>query len=82
MVKLLLKFVAGVNVSPASRVFTSAIAPLAVQAPPTNVEVTEPEVPVFNDPAAGSDSVKLTVTFAQSTTMTTMKDRFSAVSSV
>ena len=33
IVKLLLKFAAGVNVSPASSVFTSAIAPLAVQTP-------------------------------------------------
>ena len=33
MVKVLLKLAAGVKVSPASRVLTSAIAPLAVQTP-------------------------------------------------
>ena len=33
MVKLLLKFSAGVNVSAASKVFTSALAPVAVHTP-------------------------------------------------
>ena len=84
MVKLLLKFSAGVYVSPASSVFTSAIVPLAVHTPvpALYVEVTEPEVPVSRLPAAGFDSVSVTVTFALSTSLTTISVRLSGVSSV
>ena len=68
--------------SPASSVFTSAIAPLAVHTPAAKVEVTSPEVAVFKLPAARSESVRVTVTLALSTSLTTMSVRLSAVSSV
>src|SRR6185503_5677881 len=59
IVKLPLKLAAGVKVRPARRMFTFAIAPLAVQTPVAAlyVEVTAPEVAVFKLPAVGSDSV-------------------------
>ncbi len=84
IVKFALKFAAGVNVTPASSAFTSAFAPAAVHTPvpALYVEVTDPEVPVLRLPAAVFDSVSVTVTFALSTSATTMSVRFSAVSSV
>ena len=82
MVKLLLKFSAGVKVTPASKALTSAIAPLAVHTPPANVEVTAPEVPVFKLPAATFERVRVAVMVALSTSLATMSIRFSAVSSV
>ena len=72
----------GLKVTPASRVFTSAVAPLAVHTPPTKVEVTAPDVPVVRLPAATSDKVSVTVTVALSTSVTTMLVRLSSVSSV
>ena len=82
--KLPLKFSAGVKVSPASRTFTSAIAPLALHTPVAAlyVEVTAPEVAVLKLPAAALDNVKLAVTAGLSTSLTTMSVRFSGVSSV
>src|SRR5258706_300036 len=58
IVKLALKFVTGVKMTPASSVFTSAIAPLAVHTPvpATYVDVTAFDVPVDSEPAAGFDS--------------------------
>jgi len=44
--------------------------------------VTSPEVAVFKLPAATSESVRVTVTLALSTSLTTMSVRLSAVSSV
>src|ERR1043166_4324733 len=84
IVKLLLKFEAGVNVRPASKTLTSARAPLAVQTPvpETYVDVTEPEVPVFKLPAAGLDRVNVAVTLALSASLITMSIRLSGVSSV
>ena len=82
MVKLLLKFWVGVKVTPASRVLTSAIAPVALHTPAANVEVTVPDVPVFKLPAATFDRVRVAVTLALSTSLATMSVRFSAVSSV
>ena len=84
MLKLLLKLAVGAKVRPASKTFTSAMAPLAVHTPvpATYVEVTVPEVVVFKLPAAVLDSVRVTVTLALSTSLTTMSARFSGVSSV
>ena len=84
MLKLLLKFAAGLNVTPASSAFTSATAPVAVHTPvpALYVEVTAPEVAVFNAPAAAFDSVSVAVTFGLSISLTTMSVRFSGVSSV
>ena len=70
------------KVTPASKVLTLAMAPLAVHTPPTNVEVTAPDVPVLRLPAATSDRVSVAVTFALSTSLATMLIRFNAVSSV
>src|SRR5688572_18417970 len=75
MVKLLLKFSAGVKVTAASSALTPAIAPLAVHTPPTKVEVTPPEDPVDSVPAAGLDSVKVAVMLSPSASATTMSVR-------
>ena len=84
IVKLLLKFNAGANVTPANKMLTSATAPEAVQTPvpATYVEVTAPEVPVLSVPAAVLESVNVAVTVAESTSVTTMSVRFNTVSSV
>ena len=84
IVKLLLKFNAGVKVTPISKVLTLATAPEAVQipVPATYVEVTAPDVAVLSKPAAVLDSVNVTVTLAESTSVTTMSVRFNTVSSV
>ena len=84
IVKLPLKFNVGVNVKPASNLFTSAIAPEALQIPVVelNVEVTTPEVAVVKLPAAEFDSVNVAVTLALSTSEMTISVKFSGVSSV
>ncbi len=84
MVKLPLKLTVGVKVSPASKVFTSAMVPDAVHTPvpALYVEVTAPDVPVFRLPAAALDKVSVTVTLALSTSLTTISVRLSGVSSV
>ena len=79
MLKALLKFTAGVKVRPASKVFTFASTPLAVQTPAVNVEVTVPAVAVFKLPAATFDRVKIAVTVGLSTSLITMSIRFNAV---
>src|SRR5436190_2145264 len=79
IVKLLLKFGAGLNVTPASRVLTSARAPLAVQTPFTKVEVTAPEVAVVRVPAAVFDSVNVAVTLGLSGSVMTISIRLSGV---
>ena len=83
-VKLPLKFKAGVNVNAASKVLTSATAPLAVQTPVPafQVEVTAPDVPLFKLPAVAFDSVNVAVTVALSMSLMTISVRFRAVSSV
>ncbi len=83
-VKFELKFDAGVNTTAASNTFTSAIAPLAVQTPvpATYVEVTAPDVPVDNEPAAGFESVSVAVNEPPSVSLATISIRLSGVSSV
>ncbi|MBK8341262.1 MAG: hypothetical protein IPK99_15305 [Flavobacteriales bacterium] len=81
MLKLELKFKAGTNVTPASKVFTLAIAPLAVHTPALKVEVTAPEVAVVSDPADTFDKVNVAVVVAWSTSLTTMSIRFNDTAS-
>src|SRR5262245_20846004 len=71
-----LKFAAGLKVNPASSALTSPTAPEAVQTPATSDDVTEPKEPELNVPAAGFDSVSVTVTLL-STSVTTMLARLS-----
>ncbi|MBK8341263.1 MAG: hypothetical protein IPK99_15310 [Flavobacteriales bacterium] len=82
MLKLVLKFAAGTKVTPASKMFTLAIAPLAVHTPALKMEVTAPEVAVLNDPTDASDKVSVAVVVAWSTSLTTMSIRFNETSSV
>src|SRR5688572_23965907 len=82
IVKLVLYSGAGVKMTPASNVFTSAMGPEAVHTPLTKVEVTLPDVPVLRLPAAVVDSVNVAVTLALSASDATMSVRFSGVSSV
>ena len=82
MLNPLLKSAAGVKVRLASRVLTSAMAPLADQTPAAKVEVTLPEVPVLRLPAATFDKVKVAVTLTLSRSPMTMSVRLRAVSSV
>ncbi len=65
IVKALLKLGEGVKVKPANQVFTLVIAPLAFHTPvlALKVEVTVPDVDVFNLPAAILESVKVAVIF-------------------
>src|SRR5438874_806143 len=79
---LLLKFRAGLNVTPASRALTSATAPEAVHTPPLKVDVTAPDWPVLQVPAAASAVDKVCVMAALSTSDATMPVRFSGVSTV
>ena len=81
IVKFALKFKAGVNVKPDNRVLTSAIAPAAVQTPAANVDVTAPDVAVLILPARTFDRVKVTVTVAESTSLTTIAVSGNPVSS-
>src|SRR5438105_11458469 len=69
IVKLLLKFRAGLKVTPASKALTSAMAPLALHTPVPGleVEVTAPEVAVDRVRAAPLDRVRVAVMLAQST---------------
>ena len=84
IVKLAFTFNAGMNVTPASKLFTSAIAPDAVHTPvpALYVEVTAPDVPVLKLPSDVLDNVNVAVTDALSTSLTTMSVRFNGVSSV
>ncbi len=82
MLKLVVKFDAGVNTTPANKVFTFAIAPLAVQTPALNTEVTAPDVAVLSEPAATFDKVNVTVRLGLSISLVTISMRFNATSSV
>src|ERR1043165_749305 len=84
MLKFALKLVAGVNVTRPRRTLTSAMGPDAVHTPALNDDVAPPLVAglAASVPAGGFESVRVTVTFALSTSLTTMSIRLSAVSSV
>ena len=84
MVKSPLNSALGVKLTPVNKVFTSSVAPLAVQTPvpALYVEVTLPLVAVDKLPAAALESVKVTVKFALSISLATISAKFSSVSSV
>jgi hypothetical protein len=84
IVKLELKLLVGVNLTPASNALTSAIAPLAVHTPVPvlYVEVTAFDVPVLNAPAEGLESVSVAVRVALSISAATISIKLSDVSSV
>ena len=82
MVKFWSWSAAGVKVTPASRVLTSATAPLALQTPPAKVEVTAPEVAVERVPAAASERVRVAVRVSPlSGSVMTMSVRLKAAAS-
>src|SRR5687767_3445616 len=84
MLKLPLKLAAGLNVTPESRAFTLASAPLADHTPVAAlyVEVTPPDVAVERLPASGFDKVSVAAVMAPlSTSLTAMSVRLSGVSS-
>ena len=74
----------GVQVTPASSVFTSATGPDADQTPlpASNVDVTAPAVAVVSAPVALLESVKVAVTVESSTSAATRSVRSSGVSSM
>jgi hypothetical protein len=66
----------------ASKLLTVATAPVALQTPPANVEVTPLTVFVVSTPAATFDNVNLAVTLALSRSVIAMSVRLSGISSV
>src|SRR5438128_506373 len=82
MVKLLLKFRAGLKVTPASKVLTSAIAPLALHTPVPAlfVDVTAPAVIYTISLHDALPIFRVAVMLALSTSLATMLIRLSAVS--
>src|SRR5438477_525583 len=84
MVKLLLKFRAGLKVTPASKADTKTIRLQSSHMPMSYADlcVTAPEVAVVRLPAATFDRVRVAVMLALSTSLATMSIRLSVVSSV